>query len=37
MQKNFKKIVVTLDVTSKKIYTIVVIIIVTSKKVNVMT
>lgn len=32
-----KKIVVTLDVTSKKIYTIVVIVIVTSKKVNVMT
>lgn len=37
MQKNFKKFVVTLDVTSKKIYTIVVIVIVTSKKVNVMT
>lgn len=35
--KNLKKFVVTLDVTSKKIYTIVVIVIVTSKKVNVMT
>ena len=37
MQKNFKKLVVTIDVTSKKIYTIVVIVIVTSKEVNVMT
>ena len=37
MQKNFKKFVVTIDVTSKKIYTIVVIVIVTSKEVNVIT
>lgn len=37
MQKNFKKFVVTIDVTSKKIYTIVVIVIVTSKEVNVLT
>lgn len=37
MQKNFKKFVVTIDVTSKNIYTIVVIVIVTSKEVNVLT
>lgn len=35
--KKFQKFVVTIDVTSKNIYTIVVIVIVTSKEVNVLT